>query len=113
MKYLFSCNAVRWFDRINGNTYHSVRVTKLDDGKEIVSPMQYGYGDSYRQTALKLMLQNNWLKNFKRKGPESIPCKEDYTEENIWSFERENNYPILWNVSDGLKRECIANGKVV
>jgi hypothetical protein len=27
-------------------------------------------------------------------------------------YERENNYPILWNIRDGLKRECIANGEL-
>ena len=26
-------------------------------------------------------------------------------------YERENNYPILWAASNGLKRECIANGQ--
>ena len=25
-------------------------------------------------------------------------------------YERENNYPIDWVVTDGLKRDCIANG---
>ena len=29
-----------------------------------------------------------------------------------FDYERENNYPILWTVSDGLKRECVANGKL-
>ena len=28
----FVCYAVRWFDRINGNTYHSVRVERVKDG---------------------------------------------------------------------------------
>lgn len=27
-----------------------------------------------------------------------------------YSYEMENGYPINWNVTDGLKRDCIANG---
>ena len=45
----------RWFQRGPGNTYHSVRIFK--DGALIAClPFQYGYGDSFLQTAL------DWLK---------------------------------------------------
>lgn len=45
----------RWFQRLYGNTYHSVRIFK--DGAMLVClPFEYGYGDCYLQTAL------NWLK---------------------------------------------------
>lgn len=45
----------RWFQRGPGNTYHSVRIFK--DGALLVTlPYQYGYGDSFLQTAL------DWLK---------------------------------------------------
>lgn len=40
----------RWFERVNGNTYHSVEVYKGDKLIERV-PFQYGYGDGYMQTA--------------------------------------------------------------
>lgn len=93
----YIANGARWFDKINGNTYHSVRVTRVSDGKTIAAPFQYGYGDHYRQTALEIMLANNWL-------------PETYNRNNIFIFERENDYPIYWTVSDGLKRDCIANG---
>lgn len=44
----------RWFDRINGNTYHSVFVYK--DGRLIGSEaFDYGYGDSYQQCALTII----------------------------------------------------------
>ena len=52
----FTVNAVRWFDKVNGNTYHSVRITRHKDGMTITAPFQYGYGDHYRQTALKLKI---------------------------------------------------------
>ena len=97
-KILFICNAVKWFDRVNGNTYHSVCITRCNDGKVIKGEFQYGYGEHYRQTALEVMNKNGWIPN-KYKG-------------NLYLYERENNYPIVWNVSEGLKRECVANGKI-
>jgi hypothetical protein len=36
---------------------------------------------------------------------------KQYTTENCWNYERENNYPIIWEKTEGLKRECLANGK--
>ena len=96
-KIKFVCNAYRWFDKANGNTYHSVRVTRVKDGETIVHAWTYGYGDHYRQTALEIMSAKKFL-----------PVK--YRGENKYLYERENNYPIYWQVSDGLKRECVSNG---
>jgi len=95
-KIKFTCYAIKWFDKVNGNTYHSVKVTKTKSGEIITHPKTYGYGDHYRQTALEIMLKAGWL-----------PKK--YTKKDIHMYERENNYPIDWNVKEGLKRECIAN----
>ena len=96
-KIKFIGNAVRWFDKVNGNTYHSVRITIVSDGKVLACPFQYGYGDQYRETALMEMFANKWM-----------PKK--YNVNNRYLYERENNYPISWNVTDGLKRDCVANG---
>lgn len=93
----FICHAVRWFDRVNGNTYHSVRITRFRDGATITKHWEYGYGDHYRQTALELMAENKWLP-VKYRGD-----REQYM------YEMENNYPIIWEVRDGLKREMIEN----
>lgn len=95
----FICNAARWFDKVNGNTYHSVRVIRCSDSETIAHKLTYGYGDMYRQTALELMVNAEWL-------------PEGYHRENMMLYERENDYPILWNVSDGLKRDAVANGKL-
>jgi len=95
-KIRFVCHAVRWTDKVNGNTYHSVRVTRCKDGATVNSSMQYGYGEQYRQTALNLMGNVRWL-------PVAYRGKDSYL------YERENNYPIQWIVTDGLKRDCIAN----
>jgi len=42
----------RWFDKTYGNTYHTVKIRDVTTGETIIeTPMQYGYGDHYRQTA--------------------------------------------------------------
>jgi hypothetical protein len=103
MKIKFIATAVRWFDRYNGNTYHSVRVTRCRDGKTLTVPFSYGYGDHYRQSALEAMARAKWL-------PVKYRGRCDNGSHHAFCYERENKYPIHWNVSDGLKRDCIANG---
>jgi hypothetical protein len=105
-KIQYVANAVRWFDKMNGNTYHSVQITRVLDGNTIYCPYQYGYGEQYRHTALVEMVKNGWLPEVYVSNPNHIPKgKKGY-----YLFERENNYPILWNVTDGLKKDCIKNG---
>lgn len=44
----------RWFDEVNGNTYHSVRVFK--DGKLILfRPCTYGYDEQCLETAVEML----------------------------------------------------------
>jgi len=40
--------AVRWFDKENGNTYHSCHITRIKDGAVLLCPFQYGYEEHYR-----------------------------------------------------------------
>ena len=101
-QYRFVVNTIKWFDKINGNTYFSNRITNIESGEVICSPFQYGYGDHYRFIALKDMDKNNWI-------PKKYSPKPGFN--SIYHlYERENNYPILWNCHNGLKRDCIANG---
>lgn len=44
----------RWFDRKNGNTYHSVTIYYAD-GSQVTVPFTYGYGDQFIETALQHM----------------------------------------------------------
>jgi hypothetical protein len=49
----------RWFEKTNGNTYHSVEVYR--NGELIgLEPFRYGYGRQYQQTALELMKNAGW-----------------------------------------------------
>jgi len=104
-KILFVCIACRWFDKINGNTYHSVRITRTRDNKVIAHELTYGYDECYRQTALEVMLKNGWL-------PKKYTNNHMGGDNSIYMYERENNYPILWEVPDGLKRDAVRNGTI-
>lgn len=99
MEKKYTAIAKRWFDKVNGNTYHSVRIIRHSDNATITQPFTYGYGRHYEQSALEVMLKAGWL-------------PKEYNEKNKYSFERDNEYPIIWEVSDGLKRDCVANGKL-
>ncbi len=97
MRYKFTATAIKWWDKVNGNTYHSVRISRHRDGKLLYCPFQYGYGDHYRQTALEAMAKAGW-----------IPKK---WAKQTFRYERDNNYPVLWQCHNSLKRDCVANGK--
>lgn len=92
--------AKKWFDKVNGNTYHSVRCVRVRDNAVVVGAFQYGYGEQYKQTALAMMAKAGWMPGIEY---------QDFDKQ--FSYERETGYPVLWTVSDGLKRDCIANGK--
>lgn len=51
----------RWFDQVNGNTYHSARVT-LDGVLQIAVPFQYGYDEQYLQSALEALDEIGYVK---------------------------------------------------
>ena len=58
----------RWFDRANGNSYFSCRVTiPLEEGKRIsfVIPFQYGYGSQPEHTIIETLFRLNILKEKK------------------------------------------------
>ena len=41
-----------WHDRVNNNTYHSLKITYSDGTTDYIG-MTYGYGDCYKQTAVE------------------------------------------------------------
>ena len=104
----FTVIAKKWFDKINGNTYHSVRCIRCKDNDVVTGHFQYGYGEHYKQTALEIMCLAGWFP--KKYIIDSKQASKSKQLASVFMFERENNYPILWTVSDGLKRDCIANG---
>lgn len=45
----------KWFDKVNGNTYHSARVYDLEKKVVAVASFRYGYGDQFVQSAFEAM----------------------------------------------------------
>lgn len=88
----------RWFDRVNGNTYHTaeVEVNGQFVGK---SRMTYGYDESYLETAKEILLEKY---DFPRGMTERSP---------MWQL---RDYGVLLNKSviDGLKRDLAKGGGV-
>ena len=62
----------RWFDRVNGNTYHSVEV--YVNGKLVgKEPYSYGYGDQFYQTAQDILADKGFIVYGRTK--ELVPVK--------------------------------------
>ena len=54
-------HAKKWRDKINGNTYHSIRVLNTQNNLMITAPFQYGYGSQFLQSASDVMIKNEWI----------------------------------------------------
>lgn len=54
-------HAKKWRDRVNGNTYHAVRVLETKHHELISSDFCYGYSDQFMETARELMIKRGWL----------------------------------------------------
>ncbi len=89
----------RWFDRVNGNTYHTAEVVVNDKviGK---SRMSYGYEEQYIQTGKEILLDHFEL-------PEGM--KESSP---LWQL-REYGVEFRKRVTDGLKRDLELGGTIV
>ena len=53
----------KWRDKLNGNTYHSVRILNTQNNALIAAPYQYGYGDQFMQSAHEVMNKTGWVKD--------------------------------------------------
>lgn len=54
MKKLGAVTGVKWFDKVNGNTYHKVYI-ELENGDYYESSIKYGYGTQYLVTASDML----------------------------------------------------------
>ena len=59
IKYLI--HSKKWRDRVNGNTYHAVRILNNQNNSMIAAPFQYGYGEQFIQSASEVMIKNGWI----------------------------------------------------
>ena len=55
------CIVKQWFDKINGNTYHKVKL--FLNGEVLESDITYGYETAYEQTTYNLYnMDQSWKK---------------------------------------------------
>ncbi len=99
----FTVEAAKWFDRVNGNTYHACRITRTRDAAVLCCPLEYGGDSMCRQTALEAMARAKWL-------PPKYRGSHQWGGSFAINYERENDYPIHWIVTEGLKRDAVALG---
>lgn len=85
----------RWFDKINGNTYHSVSV--VVDGVVVGhEPFAYGYGDGYIQTAGDIL----------KKTTLTLPKYPNGVSQTLWKYCQENEIKLNCFVADvGRRRD--------
>ena len=51
-------NGFKWFERVNGNTYHNVNIIDVETNTLIVSSgMVYGYGSQWEHTAYDALIK--------------------------------------------------------
>lgn len=57
IKYI--ANVYKWFDKINGNTYHSINLYDLNNNLVLSTGLCYGYGEHYLQTLKQHLIKLN------------------------------------------------------
>ena len=88
-------SARRWFDKINGNTYHSVDV--YANGKFIGrNPFEYGYGEGYLVTAHKILQD----KGIYKKTDDRLKSGMDKDYYDFIKDKREHRHKFVVVVSD-------------
>ena len=91
---VITIDARKWFDRINGNTYHSVAV--YVDGQPVgVKPFQYGYGEQYIQTAHKVLQEAGVFPTTDERLPSGIG--KDYSEFRRFRMDNRGKFVVIVN----------------
>jgi hypothetical protein len=91
-------NAKEWFDKVNGNSYFSAKVTinyGTEQVKEFDLPFQYGYGDHYIDMVNQLLIKEG-LVNSKRHDNGSYPA--------LWQYCRENKIILRTNKQENCRK---------
>lgn len=90
-----------WFDRINGNSYHSAQVTLnfgMKTEKRIAVCFKYGYGDQYIHSAMSKLVKNGFI-------------KDSEPNEAVWIYCQRNNIILRNSIERNcLKRDVVAFG---
>jgi hypothetical protein len=65
----------RWFERTNGNTYHSAEIYVNNDLVHKID-FNYGYGNQFEWNAMLWLSKNGYLKGYKESSP-SLYCRDN------------------------------------
>lgn len=97
-------SATTWFDRVNGNTYHSaqVHVTLSDDTfSTIYVPFQYGYGEQYVDSAADSLDTAGIIERERYSNGMSEP---------LWRYCRDRGIHLAKSAVETTKRRCKDHG---
>ncbi len=97
-------HGMTWFDRVNGNTYHSAWVTCAygDDRLDTHAvPFQYGYDQQYLQSAYETLISKGVLPELRHKWG-TYP---------LWTACHELGIDLEHDVREGTKRQTVAWGE--
>lgn len=89
-------NGKEWFDKINGNSYHSVQVTinyGMKNAKTLYCPFTYGYDDFYKQTATERLIKDKYLKMERNNS--------------LWRYAKENNIIVRASIQRDCKQKDV------
>ena len=90
-------NAKEWFDRTYGNSYFSANITinyGMANETSFFIPMQYGYGDHYKDIALKELIKRRFIKGI------------DSDKVALWIYCQDHNIILRYSKQENcLKRE--------
>lgn len=92
--------ALEWFDRINGNSYFSARVTLnygMKTEKTVYLPFQYGYGDHYQDCAARALSDQGLIEIDDRTA--------------LWAWCKDHGAIYRYSKTDALKRDVKAFGR--
>lgn len=96
-------NALRWWDKVNGNTYFASAVTinyGLPNETRLYMPFQYGYGDQYEYEAAAVLRLAG------------IICKDGF-ENSLWRMRETLGFILRTNIRDAKKSELTAISKML
>jgi len=86
----------RWFQKSYGNTYHTVSLSIYGKGSSPIftekSPIKYGYGSQYEQTAIDILQDNGFIKDY------------DMTNEPFWKYCERKGINLISNATDVNKK---------
>ena len=91
----------KWFDKVNGNTYHSARVY-VDGVLVATCPFQYGYGDQYVWSGWEAVIKTLNL---------DVKQYSNGSQDPAWQWCRDNGVAFTYDAVNVLKRDCKAFGQ--